>query len=786
MKKVGLVTCYFKHNYGSSLQAYATQSFLDANKIECETVNVSTLADFSKGKRRFYIKNAFDFRFVKEKWGMLSLKIRRKFDRTLGRKLSLRDECFRRFERNFRLTRNFNSYAELSEYSSRFSSVVVGSDQLWLPVNVVSGYYTLGWAKGGVKRVSYATSFGFSYVSDKYKKTYADFLSEMDVISVREDNAVRLIESEFSLKATKVCDPTLLLSRQEWEQVASKEKKYSEKYIFCYFLGKNPSHIAFAKRLSEKTGCKIVSINNCDVFDPKADENADYAPYDVGPAEWLSLIRDAEYVCTDSFHGTVFSMIFSRKFFTFERFSSKAKTSTNSRIYSLLDEFGARDRLFRGDEDISAALSMPIDYDEIHSRIKSVREESSKFFLDSLDYRKTPAVTVADLDSEECCGCGACENACPFGAIVTNADEEGFARPIIDSALCIKCGKCVRACPVLTPKPPITYEKTAYIVQNTDEKILAVSTSGGAFSAFAKAILSSGGVVFGAAIIDGKVKHVKVEDEEGLAALRGSKYAQSETGLIFREVKAELDDGKTVLFSGTPCQVAGLYGYLGKDYDNLYTVDFVCHAVPSPAVFAAYSRIFEEKFGKPLFNFRDKSFYGYDYSHLSVSHKGKVVYHGGTESDAYMKLFFKGISTRFSCAACKFKNSRRLSAITIWDCFVAIDFDKSFDDNRGAGNVLVNSESGARLFEMAKKNLRFIEVDVEKILRKSKEYFFSSPISPRRNAFMRDLRLLEPCKLFRKYGKAGLKGKLSYAAKVILIKTHLYSKLKSRKMAKSQ
>ena len=787
MKKVGLVTCYFKHNYGSALQAYATQRFLDLSDVECETVNVSTLTDFTKGKRRFYLKNALNFRFIKEKFGMVRLRLKRKLNRKLKKNLALRDEYFRRFERNFRLSRNFNSYAELSAYSAGYSSVVVGSDQLWLPVNVVSGYYTLGWAAEGVKRVSYATSFGFSYVSPAYKTLYADFLRKLDVISVRENNAVGLIEDEFSLPATKVCDPTMLLSADEWNDVAAKGRKYKEKYVFCYFLGKNRAHFEFAKRLAAKTGCKIVSINNCDVYNPVADKSADYCPYDVGPAEWLSLIRDAEYVCTDSFHGTVFSLIFRRKFFTFERFSNKARTSTNSRIYSLLGEMSATERLFNGEEDVEKALAAPIDFEKISLRIDSARKNSAKFFLDSLDYVKTPAVTVADLNGDECCGCGACENACPRNAVEMKADGEGFLRPVIDFQSCVKCGKCVRACPVLTARKTEEYEKSAYVVRNTDEKTLAASTSGGAFSAFAEAILSRGGVVFGAALSGGQVVHVKVTDKEGLAALRGSKYVQSRTGPIFREVKASLEEGKIVLFTGTPCQVAGLYGYLGRDYDGLYTLDFVCRAAVSPAVLSEYGKLNDEKFGKiDEVKFRNKSFYGYDYSNLSLSRGGKVVYHGGAESDAYLRVFLGGVSTRLSRAACRFKNSRRLSSVTVWDCFDALDFDKGFDDNRGAGKVLVNSARGAELFEAAKKYLRFIEVDTEKALRKSREYFFSSPISPVRGAFMRDLGKIEPRKLFRKYGKAGIKGKIKHIGKVILIKTRLYSKLKSRKMGKSK
>ena len=163
MKKVGVVSCYFKNNYGSILQAYATRKFLDENNIPNETVNVSQLADFSKGKRKFYISQAANFRFLKTKSGMIKLKGYTRINRRLKKNFAVRNRRFEEFKRNFVLTRAFSTYSELHEYAeSAYSDVIVGSDQLWLPVNVVADYYTLNWVPEGVNTISYATSFGVS------------------------------------------------------------------------------------------------------------------------------------------------------------------------------------------------------------------------------------------------------------------------------------------------------------------------------------------------------------------------------------------------------------------------------------------------------------------------------------------------------------------------------------------------------------------------------------------------------------------------------------------------
>ena len=384
-KKVGIVSCYFKHNYGSMLQAYATQKVLDNMEIPNETINIDENIDFANGKKKYYMSQITNIPFIKSKLGMVKLKLDKKINKNLGNNIQIRDTKYKEFEKNFKLTKPYKTYKELSEQCVNYSDVIVGSDQLWLPVNVVADYYTLNWVPDNVNKVSYATSFGVSTVPDKYKNDYKKFLNRINCLSTREEAGIKLVEQLSDNKATLVCDPTLLLNKEEWMDIQKEEPIIKEKYILCYFLGKNIEHRKFAERLKEKTGCKIVSLNHADEYVKYSDKFCDYAPYDIGPAEWINLIRNAEYVCTDSFHGTVFSLINNAKFFTFERYSNKnSKVSTNSRIYSLLGIVDLKERILSGVENVDDAIKMQIDFKDVNEKIENFREKSKEFLKESI------------------------------------------------------------------------------------------------------------------------------------------------------------------------------------------------------------------------------------------------------------------------------------------------------------------------------------------------------------------------------------------------------------------
>lgn len=383
-QKVGIVSCYFKNNYGSMLQAYATQQILDNLKIENETIDMSGFSkELKKKQMRYYLTRVFDFDFLKTKMGMIKLKIRAKLNRNLRQNFNTRNQKFNEFKTKFRLSEKYQSLKELSEKSQKYTDVLVGSDQLWLPVNVIADYYTLSFVPEQINKISYATSFGIGKIPAKYENRYKLFLERLDFISVREERGKEITEQLIHKDVELVCDPTLLLTKDEWEKVQVPDRIIEEPYIFCYFLGNNIEHRKFVERLKEETGCKIVSLNHCDEYVKYSDTFADVTPYDVGPAEFLNLVSNAEYICTDSFHGTMFSLIYQKSFFAFRRHKSNLKMSTNSRIQSILKILNLESRLLNGDEEIKT-VNQKIDYVEINKKLNQFRDQSIKYLKRAL------------------------------------------------------------------------------------------------------------------------------------------------------------------------------------------------------------------------------------------------------------------------------------------------------------------------------------------------------------------------------------------------------------------
>lgn len=388
MKKVGIVSCYFQHNYGSMLQALATQMALDKLGYENETIDISGFnGEIKKAKMLYFAKASLTSDILLSKLGMATNVLRRKLSKGIyGANTIIRNKKFDDFyKEHFRLSEKYTSKADLSnQCKERYSAVLVGSDQLWLPGNIAGDYYTLNFVPDGINTIAYSASFGQSVLPNDSAKKAKVFLKKIRHIGVREESGQKLVKELAGRDVPVVCDPTLLFTGDEWMCIQNEEAKINEPYILCYFLGNNPPHRVFAQRLKKETGCKIVALTHLDEY-VKSDEGyADYTPYDVDPADFLNLIRNAQYVCTDSFHCSVFSMLYKKVFFTFRRYTRKTKSSTNSRLDTLFNLAGVKGRVLEGSEDIQKCLDMKIDYDEVHQNLKKIREESYQYLVTAL------------------------------------------------------------------------------------------------------------------------------------------------------------------------------------------------------------------------------------------------------------------------------------------------------------------------------------------------------------------------------------------------------------------
>lgn len=385
-KRIGLAINYDYHDYGGMLQAYATYRKLKELGYQPEAINIDNLKkSINKRKMGYFARNILDSSIVKEKGEVVKKKIRRKLDRSLGVQLDKRDAAFEQFCRShFKESEAYESWEKLTEGCRSYNAVLVGSDQLWLPSNIAGDYYTLSFVPSEVNKIAYATSFGVSEIPKCQHQDAKRYLSRINHLSAREDSGKKLIRKFTGRDVPLVCDPTMLLTAEEWAVDVQEKRLIKEKYIFCYFMGDNPWQRAFVRRLKKRTGYKIVALLHLDQFIKSDEEYADETPFDVSPTDFINLIKNAEFVCTDSFHGTVFSIIHKRPFFTFRRFSETATLSTNTRIYSLLKRFCLEERLVKQEYDISSFLQKSIDYDKVHQILDRFREESTKYLLDGL------------------------------------------------------------------------------------------------------------------------------------------------------------------------------------------------------------------------------------------------------------------------------------------------------------------------------------------------------------------------------------------------------------------
>lgn len=312
-----------------------------------------------------------------------------------------------------------------------------------------------------------------------------------------------------------------------------------------------------------------------------------------------------------------------------------------------------------------------------------------------------------------CCGCSACAEICPKNCINMLTDNEGFWYPDIDESKCLGCHLCEKVCPVLNvPKMPDEIPK-AYASYACDEKIRMESSSGGLFTILAEEIIREGGTVFGAVFEeDFKVRHMGIKTIEDLKKMRGSKYLQSKTYGTYFDVEKLLKDNKLVLYSGTGCQIAGLVNFLGKQYDNLYTIDLLCHGVPSAKVWKKYL-IWQENGASSKVaqvSFRNK-FSGWKTYSVDLLFSNSTKYVKKYNEDAYMKLFLSDICLRPSCHDCKFKSLSRCSDITLGDFWGIEKIAPEMHDNKGTSLVMIHTKNGEELLNKVRNYLRLEEVD---------------------------------------------------------------------------
>lgn len=696
--KTGLVTFYHIHHYGALLQAAATERAVERLGGECEIVDYFVNQNNDLFRRPTGLGSAAADAHTALHYQALKTRYQR-------------FEAFAR--RNLRISgHRFESLEELRAAELPYDVILAGSDQIWNPKIFPDGHFDPVFF--GVfsqrRKIAYAPSFGVPRIPEGMEDELRGYLAAFSHLSVRERQGQKIVEDIAGKTVPVVLDPTLLLTRDQWAAMANTPSGYPSGgdlntprgYILCYCISRPGALAPYIQSLADRTGLPVVQL--CGVrqkVHPRA-----RCVLDAGPAEFLGLFQNAAYVCTNSFHGTVFSVQFQKPFFTAVAPGELAEPES-SRTFSLLSTLGLTERIIgKGD---TAGLDAGIDWAAVEARLDAARQSSLDYLRAALAGEETaeaPGPQAAEgglpvlADHTRCTGCGACMSGCPRDAITMARDKEGFAYPAIDKKKCVRCGHCTAVCPILHEREPKSLP-AAFAAWNRDEGIRRDSTSGGVFTALADYVLESGGVVYGAAM-DGRqhLRHIACFRKEDLWRLRGAKYVQSDLGETFREIKAVLAAGRAVLFSGTPCQVDGLYRYLGCRPEKLITCDLVCHGVPSPGVWEDMARSIETRRHKGLqaVRFRNKVT-GWRDSHFTAVYDDGTVESVPLFRTEYGRAFGRALFLRPSCHRCAYTNLNRPGDFTLGDFWGLKPEELPEQQEKGINLLLVNTAHGSHIFD---------------------------------------------------------------------------------------
>ena len=367
-------------------------------------------------------------------------------------------------------------------------------------------------------------------------------------------------------------------------------------------------------------------------------------------------------------------------------------------------------------------------------------------------------------NKSNCTGCSACYSVCSHSAIEMRPDNEGFLYPSVIQDKCVNCGLCDTVCPI----PKRDGIKDSYNVLDGyvahyrgDDSVWYKSSSGGAFTAITDYVFNKGGIVYGATYNDVfAVIHERANNKEEAIKFRGSKYVQSNLRDCFKEIRSLLRDNQNVLFSGTPCQVAGLKSFLGRDYENLLTVDLICHCVPSPRVFQDYIRFIQDKYQKRItqINMKDKTLGWNTFQTPRIYFEDGSSIFNIEDSRLWETIFYSHIAIRPSCHSCRFSTLNRVGDITIGDYWGVEKNHPQFNNVNGASIVLVNSEKGRSAFPDISSHLKYEETDVVSALPDSLVY--STTPHPYRDHFWKDYDNHSFGKMIELYYGVGLKNRL--------------------------
>ena len=742
--RIAIMTWHHYNNYGTALQLTALTDVLKQLGHNPNVINYVPDGSVNKTPTFNYVNKAINR--LQKKLHSESI-----VDDVNG-------NAFEKYrEKYFSYTDKCNNQSELEKLNDQYDCFICGSDQIWSPV-VFDKHYFLDFVTDSNKKISYAPSFGVNKIEDaNIAEAIKGYIEKIPYLSVREREGRKIIE-DLGSKAQVVLDPTLLIGAKEWGAY-SQQIEDEENYMFVYFLTYNKKHLKAAYSIANDLGVKVkvLPVIRQDL------KNPDRITENVGPSEFLGLIKNASYVCTDSFHATLFSIMFNKSFCTFKRFSDKNKKSQNSRVYNILKELGLLNRIYTPK---NKELLKKIDYSAIDEHLERLRSKSMKFLSNALNgvdnyVHEQQKIRRHVLENHSlCCGCGACKTQCKFDAITIRQDKDGFYRAFIDDEKCVRCSLCNEVCPMQgSPADVNISDSRLYSYQDNDPKILAMSSSGGIGYRLAEHLHNSSYSIVGCKYdaVQGKAVHTVLEPEEGIEGIKrysGSKYLQSQFATALEIGKSSMHP---VAFFGTPCQIAAARKIF-KNNENVVLIDLICHGVPTSYLFDRYKQFLDDKHGikninSISFRFKDK---GWHDKHIFADGDSKE-YISSERTDPFMQLFTYSTCYGKQCYECRWRASSAA------DIRIGDYWGKRFaSDERGVNMVVSLTPKGEAILNNIKQNNYgcLVERDIEDYFINQLSHNIHEPIYWNRLIMELSSSSADITQLSRKYGYPYLKRQL--------------------------
>lgn len=642
------MTWFEYNNYGTALQVVAL------NKVLTDSDSVVSVIDYKTNPSTSWILlGTKNIKSVTLAYRKILKHNSNPFTSKLSENLFV---AFKKKQLSF--TRQCDSTAKLEELNNDFDCFVCGSDQIWAP-SCFDKHYFLDFVTDPHKMIAYAPSLSLPNIGNKYiEKKIKNLTARFEHLSTREKNGADIISKLTGKNVEVVLDPTLLLNKNEWDEIVpvDDDNFKSSDYILVYLLGNNKKHWHTIKKISSSLNLKLKVIP---VFeDDLMRDGCIKEP--IGPEEFIKLIRNAEFVCTDSFHGLIFSVIYQKDFCAFKRFGKFDPVNQNSRVLELLEKLGLKSRIYKTGFN---EFSKRIDYNSVNGLLNSLIDSSLKYLTASLNSVREYINTQTDKNdnsvnrfSEFCTGCGICTAVCEKEAIKIIRNDDGFFVADVNENSCIHCGKCKKICPLLNCETTAKIaEGKLYSYKDNRNEILMTSASGGFAYKASEYALENGYTVTGCTFDTEKQEalHISIKNKTELKLLQSSKYLQSFLPNVFPDI---FDKEKKFFSFGLPCQIAALRNYR-KDNNTVY-VDLICYGVPSYNLYIKYKDWLSNKYNmntKALdINFRYKP-KGWRERYMWVSDNNKTII-TSQKKDPYYLFFENRLGYSKVCYECPWRD----------------------------------------------------------------------------------------------------------------------------------